>query len=245
MSSLRPEDERRICGVLCICFSSLMFALLVFETLMNARGGRYTLAIEFLEKSSMGFAGGFFLTYLILGGLGLFGAFGVIEQYGHHDSLVTRAVRAAGFGFFLFSYWCWGAVFIVQHKLTLLTDRPSNPPDWLLQNFESISDALFALFGWGRIGPALILYTGLGLMLWRGARLLPRAAAVTFLAIAIVRLLQLLYLTVRGVGAISEGSFDLLDLADKFFWFGDIVGFILAGVALITEKGIFVRTRRA
>lgn len=242
MSSLRSERERRTCGILCITFAAFMFALLVLELMMTRQGGRYTLTIEFLEKSSMGYSGGFFLTYLILGGLGFFGTLGVIEQYGHSDSVITRGVRLASLAFFMSAYWMWGALFIVQQKLTMLTDRPTNPPEWLLQIFAG-SDSLFALSGWGRLGPAIILYGGMAMMLWRGSRLLPRTAAGVFGVVAATHFLQLVYLSVRGAG-VSQGSFDAQDIADKLLWFGDIIGFTLAGTALITEKGVFVRSRR-
>lgn len=243
MSSLRSEKERRVCGILCITFASLMFALLVLELMMTSQGGRYTLSIEFLEKSSMSYSGGFFMIYLILGGLGFFGTMGVIEQYGHSDSVITRGVRLASLGFFLMAYWMWGALFVVQHKLTMLTDRPTNPPEWLLQVFAA-SDSLFALSGWGRLGPAILLYGGMSLMFWRGARLLPRAAAVVFGLVAATHVVQLIYLAVHGVGEVAHSSLDAQDIADKVLWLGDIVGFVLAGAALITEKGVFVRSRR-
>jgi hypothetical protein len=243
MSSLRPESERRICGALCITFSAFLLALLALEQIFQSERETYTFTAEFLQMSNISYVGSLFLAYLILGALGLIGALGVIEQYGHKDNVMTHVVRLSGLAFFLLSYWVWGSIYIVQHKITTLTPNPLNPPDWLRGAYEA-SAALYSISGWGRLGPAMIFYFGLALMLWRGARLLPRTAAGVFAGIAVLHFLELIYMCVHGGGVPILGEATTLDIADRLMWFGDLAGFVLAGAALITEKGVFARSKR-
>lgn len=241
MSKLRTERERLVCAVLCIVFSSLLLTLVVLETILaSSDTGRYTALMAFQDRASMSYVGSLFLAHLITGGVGLYGVLGLIATYGHRESILAEGTRLVAVVFFTLSYWFWGALLIVQHKITLLAEHPTNPPDWVIQSFDA-SDALFALSGWGRLGPAMLLFGGLALMIWRSARLVSRSAAVLFGLMAASYLFQLLYLSLRGV-AYGEG--DAAYIADVLAQAGEIIAFILAGAALFTEKGVFARQLR-
>lgn len=240
----RPESERQVSGVLLIVFASLLLGMVLLETILVTTQPRpMTLSSDFVEKGNLNTVIPLFLAYLVMGGLGFVGTLGVIQVYGQAGRLAVEVVRLSSLAYFLTSYWLWAAVWMVQYKITLLTDRPTQPPEWLLNIYQA-SDALWALPSWGSLGPAVVLFSGMGLLLLRGARLLPRFTGWLFLTLAASKIADLVLVGVRGGALGNTGGFDFAFMNDLFFALGQIAAFILAGLSVYTERGIFVRERK-
>ena len=245
MSSRRSEKEQQIAAVLLVIFASLLLGMVLLEFLLVGTNPlKLTLGGDFLNKSRMDYVMPLFIGYLVIGAAGFIGTLGLVAVYGPEGRLETEVVKLSALGYFLSTYWLWSAVFMVQHKITLLTDKPTDPPEWLLQIYDA-SDALWALPSWGSLGCSLLLYGGLWLLLGRGATLLPRVASWAFLALAVSRFLNLIYVGTRGSGVVNRGGFDFAMLNDSFFMIVQVLAFFLAGAALFKEKGVFKRQSRA
>lgn len=235
MSSRRSEREQRIAAVLLVTFASLLLGMVLIEFLLVGTNPlKLTLGGDFLNKSRMVYVMPLFIGYLVIG---------AVAVYGPEGRLETEVVKFSALGYFLSIFWLWSAVFLVQHKITLLTDKPTDPPEWLLQIYDA-SDALWALPSWGSLGCSLLLYGGLWLLLGRGATLLPRVASWAFLSLAVSCFLNLIYVGTRGSGVANRGGFDFGMLNDGFFTIVQVVAFFLAGAALFKEKGVFQRRSR-
>ncbi|MBP7146288.1 MAG: hypothetical protein KBD01_02000 [Acidobacteria bacterium] len=237
------DVERQVSGVLLIVFASLLVGMVLLDLVLNFTTPGETVHSQFVREASLSHVMPMFLAYLVVGAAGFWGTVGLVETYGQSLRLTPEVVRLSALAYFLVSYWLWSAVMIVRHKITLLTDIPTNPPDWLLQIFDA-SDALYALGGWGSFGPAIVLFVGLWWLLTRGARLLPRVAGWFFLAIAIGRFLSLVYIGVGGFQVANIAGMNPAYVIDVLTMLAQIVGFLLAGAAVYTEKGVFVRSHR-
>lgn len=239
MPSLKSLRDQQVAAVTLVGYAALLLGMVLIEAiLVAARPGHYTLHSDFVEKARVSFVMPLFMVYLVIGGLGLAGTLGVIRMYGT-GGLATDLVKASATAYFAIGYWLWGATWIVQHKITLLSESPTNPPDWLLQIYDA-SDALWSLASWGALGPQIVLYAGLGLMLWRGSRRLPRIAAILFGVLAASQMTEFVLFGLRGFN--SFGRFELVN--DIVFAVARIAAALLAAAALYTEKGVFVRTSR-
>jgi len=170
------------------------------------------------------------------------GTVGLLHTYGANTGFIGETVRLAALGFFSLEYWLWSAIWIVQHRITLLAESPTTPPEWLLRIFDA-SDALWALAGWGSIPPAILFYGGVAWLLRRSARSLPRLASYLFWALAALKFLWVVYSGLRGMQFFNVGGFTLPFLMDAAQAGLQILAFLCAGAALYREKGIFVRTR--
>lgn len=241
--SVRSEKERQIASVLLVVFSSLLFGMMIVEIILMTNTGTNSLWADFVNKSNIGFVMPYFLAYLVLGGVGLAGSVGLIHTYGSGQGFYAEFIRLSAVAYFTVAYWLWSAVWIVEHKLTLLTDSPTNPDDWVLQIYDS-SAALWALPSWGSFGPSLVFFGGMAWLLSRGARLLPRAAAACFAFLALSRLVSLVYIGVSNAGTANTGQADFAFVNDALFNVLRIVAFLLAAASLLTEKGIFARKAR-
>lgn len=242
-SSRTTEKERQTAAVLLVVFASLLFAAMILEVMLITNSDRNTLWTDFVSKSSLSFVMPYFLAYLVIGGAGLAGTVGLILVYGQGVGYLAELTRLAALAYFTISYWLWSAVWIVEHKLTLLAETPTDPPEWVL-NAYAASDALWALPSWGSLGPAIGMFSGLAWLLWRGARLLPRAAAVAFGLMAASRFLSLIYVGITGGALGNTGDADFAFYNDAAFNVGRIVAFLLAAAALVSEKGVFSRSSR-
>jgi hypothetical protein len=241
MSSHRSEQEKRVAAACLVIFGTLLLGMMVLEVVMWQYLGEPNAEVDFARKASLGFVMPYFLIYLVVGGVGLVGVVGLVQVYGSSsgNKLATDVVKLSAIGYFGITYWLWSAMWIVQHRITLLAEIPTNAPEWVIQGYE-VADAFRALPSWGGLGPSIVLFGGLAWLLARGARLLPRAAALVFLLLAASQLASLVYLGVRGFEAQSY----FLWAIDIFFNFGRVVAFLLAAAALFTEKGIFARKTR-
>ncbi len=243
MGSHNQSTETRIAATCLVAFAFLLFGMVIFEAIMSAalEAQKLTWERDFLQKSKLRHVMPYFLNYLVIGGVGLFGTVGLAQVYGSsHRRITAEVVKLAGLAYFAINYWLWAAMWVVQYKITLLTDVPTNPPQWLMQAFKS-SDAFWSLAGWGGQGPAIVLFLGLAWLLSRGARLLPRSAAAAFLVMGVVHFVMLVYVGLHGAG-LDNTSHGFAFLLDMTMAFGRIVAFLLAGAALYTEKGIFARS---
>ena len=237
----RSEREQQVSAVLLVAFAALLLTMVILEAiLISSRPTVQTVHADFVQKASLSFVMPLFLLYLVIGGLGLVGTLGLVRVYGT-SGLARDAVQFAAAGYFVIGYWLWAATWIVQHRITRLAVIPTSPPDWLLQIYDA-SDSLWAFGGWGSLGPGIILFAGLALMLTRSSRVLPRSAGILFGVLAVSQFLGLAYFGVRGFG--GDGGFDFPFLNDLVFTAGRIVAYLLAAAALYTEKGIFVRSTR-
>ncbi len=241
-SQIRSEREQQISAVLLVAFAALLLAMVIIEAiLLGMSPTAHTLHADFVQKANLSYVMPLFLLYLVVGGLGLVGTLGLVRAYGA-SGLARDAVQFAAAGYFVIGYWLWAATWIVQHRITRLAPIPTSPPDWVLQVYDA-SDSLWSLGGWGALGPGMILFAGLALMLTRSSRLLPRSAGILFGVLAASQFLGLAYFGVRGFG--GDGGFDFPFLNDLVFTVGRIVAYLLAAAALYTEKGIFVRSTRS
>ncbi len=238
--SPKSERERQISAVLLVAYAALMLGLVILEfALVEGRPIRMTLQGEFLEKSSLSYVMSLFLAYLVIGGLGFVGTIGLVRTYGSGAGLLADVATYSAVAYFVTSYWLWSAVWIVQHKITLLTTNPTNPDEWLLHIFDA-SNALWALPAWGSFGAALTMFVSVGLLLLRGARQLPQWSGWGFLVLAVSQFASLVYVGLRGFGV--SGPFAFYN--DTLLTFGRIAVFVMAAAALYGEEGLFVRTRR-
>jgi hypothetical protein len=239
MSSHRSEQERQVAAACLIVFATLLLGMLVLEFIMLRFLGEPTMEMDFETKANLGFIMPYFLAYLIIGGVGLVGTVGLVQTYGSGsgNKLVTDVVKLSALGYFVTYYWMWSAMWIVQHKITLLTDVPTAAPEWLIHGY-STADAFWSLPAWGGLGPSVVLFGGMAWLLSRGAQLLPRITAVLFGLLAASQLANLVYIGLRGFH--GGGLFLLAN--DALFTGGRILGFLLAGAALYAEKGVFART---
>ncbi len=245
MSSRRSEKEQQVAAVLIIVFASLLLGMILLEfVLVGTNPVKRTLGGEFLSVSNINNVMPLFIGYLLIGAAGFLGTLGLIHVYGPEGRIETDAVRLAALGYFLTTYWLWSAMFIVQHKITLLAEKPTDPPEWVLEIYDA-SSAFWSLPSWGGLACALILFTGLWRLLGRGASLLPRVASWTFLALAVSRFLGLVYVGTLGRGLVDHGGFSFAMLNDAFFMGVQVIAFVLAAAALYREKGVFKRERRA
>jgi hypothetical protein len=239
----RPELERQVASVLLAVFASLLLGLTLLEVILTTNAPRATVWSDFIEKSNIGFVMPYFLAYLVIGAAGLAGTLGLVGVYGQGVGLAAELVRFSALAYFTLSYWLWSAMWIVQHKLTLLAEVPTSPPPQVLEMYDAF-DALWALPAWGALGPEVGLFIGLAWLLSRGVRLLPRAAAALFAFLALSRLAGLVFIGISSpsVANVAEPGFAFYN--DLAFTIGRILAFLLAAAALLTEKGIFGRTRR-
>ena len=145
-------------------------------------------------------------------------------------------VKLAALGYFVTFYWLWSAMWIVQHKITLLADVPTAAPEWVIREY-SAADALWMLPAWGGLGPSIVLFGGVAWLLLRSARLLPRITAVLFALLAVSQLANLIYIGLRGFhgGGMFLWANDAVSTAAR------ILAFVMAGAALYTERGLFAR----
>ncbi len=243
MSSHQSRVERQFAAVALIVFAFLQFGMVLLELIL-AKALPLTLAADFLEKAKVSSVVFYFLVYLVTGAAGFVGVLGLVQVYQQSRRLVGEVARLSALGYFLSAYWLWSATWIVQYKVTLLTDKPTDPPDWLLRIFAA-SDALWSLPSWGGIGPSILLFACLGWLLWRGSRRLPKAASVLFYALAVSRFADIVYIGASGATVANVAGYDFAFYNDVFFAGGRILAFVFAGAALYTEKGVFVRTHRA
>ncbi|MCU0231017.1 MAG: hypothetical protein MUC67_06520, partial [Acidobacteria bacterium] len=133
MSTRRSEKEQQIAAVLLITFSSLLLGMLLLEfILVGTNPLKLTLGGDFLNKSRMDYVMPLIIGYLVIGAAGFVGTLGLAAVYGPEGRLETEVVKFSALGYFLTSYWLWSAVFMVQHKITLLAEKPTDPPEWLL-----------------------------------------------------------------------------------------------------------------
>lgn len=244
MTRSSAQSGKKVAASCLIVFAALLLAMVILELIMVTAPGKFNLEADFLQKSNLQFIMPYFLVYLVIGGLGLIGVVGLVQTYGasHHVRLTAKVVQLAALAYFAINYWLWSAMWIVQHKITLLTSRPTAPEEWVLHAFDA-ADAFWSLAGWGGVGPSILLFGGLALLMMRGVTLLPKAAAGAFAVAAIVQLISLIYVGLRGVGVTNQGEFSLL--LDVILVLARISAFLLAGAALYSEKGVFVRTDRA
>lgn len=229
--------------MLLIIFASLLLGALIVELILITNAERNTLWSDFVSKSSLSFVMPYFLAYLVIGATGLAGTVGLIQVYGQGQGLLAELTRLAALAYFTVSYWLWSAMWIVEYKLTLLAESPTTPPDWVLQIY-SASDALWALPSWGGLGPSIVLFAGLAWLLSRGARRLPRAAALAFAILATSQFAGLVYVGISGGALANTGAADFAFYNDAVFNIGRVVAFVLAAAAVVSEKGIFQRTTR-
>jgi hypothetical protein len=241
MNPLQQEKQRKIAAVLLIVYATLLFAMAMIETIMMS-AERMDLVTDFQRHASLNYSGSVFLVYLFIGGAGFVGTLGLMRTFGHSDSLITDGTKLCGFAHYLCAYWLYYAVDIVLHKITLLTDRPTSPSEALLQIYGAAGHLRTFAF-WGSLGPSILFFVGLFLMLWRGARRLPRIAAGMFLFLAASRVLNVFYIILSGSGASSTSPYDFAYVNDLMFAIIEILAFLVAGAALFTEKGLFQRTR--
>ncbi len=244
MTGAHSRTEQRVAATCLIVFASLLMAMVVVEMIMVTSPERFTLQADFLQKANLHFVMPYFLAYLVIGGLGLVGVTGLVMVYGQsqHYRMTARVAQACALAYFAINYWLWSAMWIVQHKITLLTRHPTHPEDWVAQIFDA-ADAFWSLAGWGGMGPAILLFATLGLLMLRGVHLLTRAAAWTFIALAVLQFVSLVYVGLRGFGISNEGEFSLI--LDLLLVAGRILAFLLAGTALYVEKGVFSRSGRS
>ncbi|UCF66677.1 MAG: hypothetical protein JSV80_12905 [Acidobacteriota bacterium] len=241
MSSRRSEQERAVSATCLVVFAAFLLAMMLWNTIWYTIPTRYTLHAEFLERANAPHVMGMFLAYLVISAVGFVGVLGLVQTYGSGVGLIADVVRLSGLAFFVTNYWLWAAVFVVQHRITLLTDRPSNPPEWLLQVFDA-SSSLWALPSWGAITPSILFYLGCAWLLLRSSRLLPRIAAAVFALLAVSQLLVLVYAGLRGLQFYNLGGFTFAYINDLLYTGGQVVGYLFAGAAMLTERGIFSRT---
>ncbi|RMG48213.1 MAG: hypothetical protein D6718_02260 [Acidobacteria bacterium] len=244
MSTRRSEQERRVAATCLIVFACFLLAVVLWNTIQYKLPTRYDLNAEFLDKANASKSIGIFFCYLVVSSLGFAGVVGLVHTYGVNMGLFAETVRLAATAYFALNYWLWSAIWIVQHRITLLTETPTNPPDWLLRIFDA-SDALWALAGWGSIPPGILFSGGVAWLLRRSSRLIPRLAAGMFAALAALQLLWVIYSGLRGLQFFNVGGFTLPYLMDAAQALLQILAYLCAGVALYREKGIFVRTARA
>lgn len=245
MPSKNPYIERQIAGFLLIILATGLLLMVLIETfLVTSSPIPLTLHSDFIQKARLDFVLPKFLAYMVMGGLGLVGTLGVVQIYGHGGARLTNeVVRLAGLAYFVTSFWLWSAVWMVQYKITLLAEGPTQPPEWLIQIYQA-SDALWALPSWGSLGPAIVFFAGMGILLLRGARLLPRVAGGVFIALAVSKFADLVLVGVRGGAIGNTGGMDFAFLNDIFFAIGQIIAFILAGLSVHSERGIFMREQK-
>jgi hypothetical protein len=244
MLNLRGERERQVSAVLLVTYAALMLAMIVIElAMLSARDEPYNVTTDFAQKADLSYVMSLFLAYLVIGAVGLIGTIGLIRTYGQGTGLVHDVARFMAITYFFCSYWLWSAMWIVQHKLTLLADTPTNPPEWVIQVF-SASDAFWSIASWGAIGPSLLMFVALGMILLRGARPICRWSGYGFLALAASQFLSLAYVGVRGFGLADVGRMSFSFLNDMFFTFGRIAVYLAAASSLFTEKGILLRSHR-
>lgn len=246
MGSIGSSKERKVAATCLVAFAFLVFGMVLLEMIMIASlGGRpFTLEADFAQKADLTFIMPYFLAYLVIGGLGLVGIVGLTNVYGSSSNrkMGAEVVKLAALGYFVINYWLWSAMWLVQHKITLLAEIPTNPPEWVLRAFNA-SDAFWSLAGWGGLGPSIVMFLGLAWLLARGARLLPKAAAIAFLVLGVTQILLLIYVGLYGFG-IQNTTGGYAQFFDMIMTLGRIVAFMLAGAALYTEKGIFARSDR-
>jgi hypothetical protein len=243
MSTRRADQEKQVSTVMLVVFATGLLGMLIVEMILATSATRYTLITDFTSKANLANVLPYFFAYLVLGGAGLAGTLGLVQVYGQGAGLVTEFVRYCAVAYFAIRYWLWSAVWIVQHKVTLLTDQPTNPPDELLTIYDAF-DAVWALPSWGGIGPAVFLFAGVAWLLNRGARLLPRLGAALFALLALSQLLSLVLIGMSGAVIVNTSSASFAFFNDAAFNVGRVVAFIVAAAALISERGVFRRTRR-
>jgi hypothetical protein len=240
MSSSRSgsTQDKQIAAVCLIVFATLLLGMVVLEAIMLNYLGEPSMAVDFETKANLGFVMPYFLAYLIIGGVGLVGVIGLVQTYGSGSSskLVPDLVKLAALGYFVTFYWLWSAMWIVQHKITLMADVPTAAPEWVIREYTA-ADALWMLPAWGGLGPSIVLFGGLAWLLLRGARLLPRITAILFALLAISQLANLIYIGLRGF----HGGGMFLWANDAVFTAARILAFVMAGAALYTERGLFAR----
>ncbi len=243
MTSAHNERDRKVAAFCLIAFAFLLVSAMLLElVLVDQTGGMHNLRSEFAESANLGFLMPYFLVYLAIGAVGLIGTLGIVEIYsaGSKSRLLVELTRLAALGTFAIKYWLWSASWIVLHKVTTLTDVPTNPDPWVLEEYSSLSESIFALGGWGGLGPELVLFVGLALLLFRGARLLPRSAAICFLGAALLSVIVLVGMGLKGMAAANtSGGMLVLDLG---LHLARLAAFLLAGAAMFTEKGVFARS---
>ena len=237
------EKERQISAVLLVVFASLTLGMLIVELILVTNTTPNTTWTDFVSKSNISFVMPYFLAYLVIGAAGFTGTVGLIQVYGQGQSLLAEIVRLAALAYFTVSYWLWSAVWIVEHKITLLTDTPTAAPEWLLRIYDA-ADALWALPSWGAIGPALLMFGGLAWLLNRGVTLLARSAAVLFALLAVSRFVDLVYVGVTSGTVANTGAIDFAFVNDMLFAARRIAAFLLTAAALFVEKGVFQRRTR-
>ena len=74
-----------------------------------------------------------------------------------------------------------------------------------------------------------------------GKNVLPRVAGTMFAILAASRFVSLVYIGISGMQVGNTTGFDFAYVNDLLFGWGLILAFILAGLALYGEKGVFVR----
>lgn len=238
MPTAEAGRDKQVAAACLIVFATLLLGMVTLEAVMLKYLGEPSIEVDFETKANLGFIMPYFLAYLVIGAVGLIGVVGLIQTYGagSGNKLVTDVVKLSALGYFVTFYWMWSAVWIVQHKITLLSDVPTAAPEWLIRDY-SVSDSLWALPAWGGLGPSVVFFGGLAWMLFRGARLLPRIAAGLFALLAVSQMVNLVYIGLRGFH--SGGTF--LWANDAVFTVARILAFLMAGAALYTEKGVFAR----
>ena len=242
MSTHQSRLERQFSAVALVVFAFLQLAMVLLELIL-AKALPLTLAADFLQKAKISSVVFYFLVYLVTGAAGFVGVLGLVQVYTQSQRLVGEVARLTALAYFTVTYWLWSATWIVQYKITLLTDKPTDPPQWLLRTFAA-SDSLWSLTSWGGIGPSILLFACLGWLLWRGARRLPKTASVLFYALAVSRFADIVYIGASGTTVGNVAGYDFAFLNDVFFAGARILAFVFAGIALYTEKGVFVRTHR-
>lgn len=232
------EKDKQVAAVCLIVFATLLLAMVLLEAIMLQYLGEPSMDVDFETKSNLGFVMPYFLAYLVIGAVGLVGVVGLIQTYGSGSThgLIREVVKLAALGYFVTFYWLWSAMWIVQHRITLLTDVPTAAPEWLLREYEA-ADAMWLLPSWGGLGPSVVLFLGLAWLMLRGERLLPRIAAGLFALLAVSQFANLIYFGLRGL----HGGGMFLWVNDALFTGGRILAFVTAGAALITEKAVFTR----
>ncbi len=242
--TLKAEKEQRVSAALLVAFAALLLAMMVVELIMvGSSSGAQTSYNDFVQNASLSYVMSLFLAYLVIGILGFVGTLGLVRTYGGGTGLLGDVARYSCALYFFSSYWLWSTTWIVQHKITLLTSRPTTPPEWLLQIYEA-SDALWSFGSWAAMGPSFVLFVSVGLLLLRGARQLPRWAGWGFIVLAVSQFLGLAFVGARGFGVANAGHLNFATLNDWVFTLGRVVVFLLAAASLYSERGVFVRTRR-
>ncbi|GAB4369022.1 MAG: hypothetical protein Kow0062_02620 [Acidobacteriota bacterium] len=237
------ERERQTAAVLLVVFSALTLGMLIFEVILATNTEPNTTWSDFVSKSRISFVMPYFLAYLVIGAAGFAGTVGLVQVYGQGQALLSEIVRLSALAYFTVSCWLWSAVWIVEHKITLLTDTPTAAPEWLLRIYDA-TGALWALPSWGSLGPAIVTFAGLAWLLNRGVTLLARSSAALFALLAVSRIVDLVYLGVTEGNVANTGAIDFAFVNDLLFATGRIGAFLLAAAALFVEKGVFRRRTR-